>query len=45
LTVEGKVEKQGKKPEIVYQITFDKEVAEDPDWNCKVTGKGRARKL
>jgi hypothetical protein len=45
LQVEGRVKGKDKNPEVVYEITFDKKVAEDPDWNCRVTGKGTARKL
>ena len=45
LQIEGRITGQGENPEVVYNFNFDKTVAEDPDWNCRVTGKGTARKL
>lgn len=44
LTIKGEIINLGDDAEIRYEVIFDK-IADDPDWNCKVTGKGRARKL
>ena len=44
LAIKGNLVNQGKNPEIHYQVSFDK-TADDPAWNCKVTGKGWAKKL
>ena len=43
LDIDGNV-KRSQIPEVRYEIVFDK-IADDPAWNCKVTGKGSARKL
>ena len=44
LDVNGKLTNQSDKPEIQFNISFNK-VADDPAWNCKVQGKGLAKKL
>jgi hypothetical protein len=44
LDLKGRVNEKGKKPEIQFETSFDK-TADDPAWNCKVRGKGWARKL
>lgn len=44
LDIKGKLVNQSSKPEIRFDITFNK-TADDPDWNCKVKGKGLAKKL
>ncbi len=44
LDIKGKLVKQGSKTEIRFEVAFSK-TADDPDWNCKVMGKGSAKKL
>lgn len=44
LKIKGKVMSNGGNTDVNYQVSFDKR-ADDPDWNCKVEGKGHARKL
>jgi hypothetical protein len=44
LDIKGKLVKQSANPVIEFDISFSK-TADDPDWNCKVTGQGRAKKL
>jgi hypothetical protein len=44
LDIEGSLVSQGDNIEIHYEVSFDK-IADDPAWNCKVTGKGRMIKL
>jgi hypothetical protein len=44
LDLKGRISKQGDKPEIQFEVLFDK-VGDDPAWNCKVEGKGRANKI
>jgi len=44
LNINGKLANQSSNPEIRFDVSFDK-TADDPDWNCKVTGKGVAKKL
>lgn len=44
LDIKGKLVNRDTDPEIRYDVSFDK-TADDPAWNCKVTGKGWARKL
>lgn len=44
LDIKGKLVNRDSNPEIRYDVAFDK-TADDPAWNCKVTGKGWARKL
>ena len=44
LDVNGKLTNQSSKPEINFDVSFNK-VADNPDWNCKVQGKGLATKL
>ncbi len=44
LDIKGKLVNRDSNPEIRYDVSFDKPAA-DPAWNCKVTGKGWARKL
>jgi hypothetical protein len=44
LDLKGRITKQGDKPEIQFEVLFDK-VGDDPAWNCKVEGKGRANKV
>ena len=44
LDIEGSLVSQGDNTEIHYEVSFDK-IADDPAWNCKVTGKGRIIKL
>lgn len=44
LDIKGNLVNRDSKPEIRYEISFNK-TADDPDWNCKVRGKGRINKL
>jgi hypothetical protein len=44
LDIKGNLVNQDRNPEIRYDVSFDK-TADDPAWNCKVTGKGQAKKL
>jgi hypothetical protein len=45
LDVKGEVSSRQKGgQEIRFDVTFDK-VADDPAWNCRVTGKGRASRI
>jgi len=44
LDINGKLINQNSKPEIQFDISFNK-IADNPDWNCKVQGKGLATKL
>lgn len=44
LDLKGRVATEGDKPEIRFEVLFDKS-ADDPSWNCKVVGKGWAKKL
>jgi hypothetical protein len=44
LDLKGRFAKKGDKPEIRFELAFDKN-ADDPSWNCKVAGKGWAKKL
>ena len=44
LDIKGKLVKQGSNSDIRFEVSFTK-TAVDPEWNCKVTGKGSAKKL
>lgn len=44
LDIKGNLVNQDSNPEIRYEVSFVK-TADDPAWNCKVAGKGQARKL
>jgi len=44
LDITGNLVHQGTNSEISYKVSFNK-TADDPAWNCKVTGKGWAKKL
>jgi hypothetical protein len=44
LDIKGNLVDQDSNPEIRYDVSFNK-TADDPAWNCKVKGKGRAKKL
>lgn len=44
LDVNGHVIRKDEQPEIEFKVQFDK-TADDPAWNCKVAGKGLARKI
>lgn len=44
LNINGKLINQYSEPEVQFDISFNK-FADNPDWNCKVQGKGSATKL
>jgi hypothetical protein len=44
LDLQGNIVERGSDTEIHFEISFDK-TADDADWNCRVTGEGRAVKL
>ena len=44
LDIKGKLASQGGNSDIQFEVLFVK-TADDPEWNCNVKGKGRARKL
>lgn len=44
LDIKGNIVSQDNNTEFLFEVSFDK-TADDPAWNCKVTGKGRAIKL
>lgn len=43
-TLRARVQTQSGRPQFSYTVVFDK-IADDPDWNCRVVGRGWARKL
>lgn len=43
LTLRARIQTQAGRPQINYTVVFDK-IADDPDWNCRVSGRGWARK-
>ena len=44
MAIKGKLVKQSGNSDIQFEVSFVK-TADDPEWNCKVTGKGLAKKL
>jgi len=43
LTLRARVQTQAGRPQFNYTVVFAK-IADDPDWNCRVVGRGWARK-
>jgi len=43
LTLRARIHTQAGRPVLNYTVVFDK-IADDPDWNCRVVGRGWARK-
>lgn len=44
LDLNGRIDPRSSGPELRFDLVFDK-LADDPAWNCRVTGKGRASRI